>query len=89
MRILKVLDVHIIHSTASEAAVSKMRTSFSVYGIPKTVCTGNGPRLANSEFELLMTANGIRHVRTAPYHPSSNVIAERVVQILEAGVVKL
>ena len=35
-----------------------------------------------------MKSNGIKHVRTAPYHPASNGLAERVVQTVKEGLRK-
>ena len=32
--------------------------------------------------------NGIRHIQTAPYHPSSNGMAERAVQVVKQGIKK-
>ena len=36
-----------------------------------------------------MKKNGIQHLRSAPYHPSSNGLAERGVQILKEGLKKM
>ena len=40
------------------------------------------------EFESFMKKNGIRHIRSSPYHPSSNGLAERVVQCFKKGMKK-
>ena len=40
----------------------------------------NGPQFTAQEFEACMLANGIKHSRTAPYHPATNGEAERFVQ---------
>ena len=43
----------------------------------------------SSEFEDSLKMNGIRHIRTAPYHPASNGLAERVVNNLKEGMKKI
>eukprot|EP00731_Ephydatia_muelleri_P002089 Em0001g2089a len=40
----------------------------------------NGPQFVSAEFETFMRNNGIKHIRCAPYHPSSNGLAERFIQ---------
>ena len=40
----------------------------------------NGPQFTSVEFERCMKLNGIKHIKVAPYHPSSNGAAERCVQ---------
>ena len=42
--------------------------------------TDNGAQFTSTEFQTFMTKNGIRHVTSSPYHPSSNGLAERSVQ---------
>ena len=37
----------------------------------------------SAEFEEYLKLNGIRHIRTAPYHPASNGQAERAVKIFK------
>ena len=40
------------------------------------------------EFQQFCQVNGIRHIKVAPYHPSSNRLAERVVQVFKQGFYK-
>ena len=42
--------------------------------------TDNGPQFVADEFATFMKMNGIKHIRCAPYHPSSNGAVERFVQ---------
>ena len=40
----------------------------------------NGPQFVAKEFEEFMLNNGIKHIRSAPYHPATNGLVERFVQ---------
>ena len=37
----------------------------------------NGPQFCSEEFATFLKANGVRHIRCAPYHPASNGLVER------------
>ena len=41
---------------------------------------GNGRSITSVEFTDFLQCNGIRHVTSAPYHPSTNGLAERDMQ---------
>ena len=41
---------------------------------------GNGRSITSVEFTDFLQRNGIRHVTSAPYHPSTNGLAERAMQ---------
>ena len=85
----KWIDVHMMSCSTSLATVSKLRETFSMFGIPKVVVLDNGPCFSSSEFQSFMEENGIIHRRVAPYHPSSNGLAERAVQTIKSGLKKL
>ena len=38
-----------------------------------------------NEFEAFMKQNGVKHITSAPYHPSTNGLAERFVQTFKNG----
>ena len=59
------------------------------FGLPEVMVTDNGPTFVSAEFEQFLQKNGIRHKTSAPYHPASNGLAKRAVQIVKRGVKKL
>ena len=85
----KWIDAHIVPSTSSSATIDKLRSTFATHGLPETIVSDNGTAFTSSEFQEFLRSNGIEHLRSAPYHPSSNGLAERAVQTVKAGVKRL
>ena len=83
----KWLDVHQMQSITSANTIEKLRAVFATHGLPRKVVTDNGSSFTSEEFRSFMSENGITHVTTAPYHPSSNGLAERAVQTFKRGLI--
>ena len=64
-------------STTTASLIVELRRVFSVFGLPQQLVSDNGPQFISAEF---VKENGVKHVRSAPYHPSTNGLAERFVQ---------
>ena len=64
----------------AERTITVLRRVFSSNGIPERIVSDNGPQFTSSEFVEFVTKNGIKHIRTSPYHPASNGEAERFVR---------
>ena len=84
----KWIDVHIVPNATAESTINKVRSSFAIYGVPKTLCTDNGPQFSSAAFKDFLRSNGVHHITSAPYHPSSNGLAERAVQTVKNGLHK-
>jgi hypothetical protein len=81
----KWIDAFVTGTSTSFATIEKMMLSFSVHGLPDTLVSDNGSCFTITEFQTFVTENGIKHIKTAPYHPSSNGLAEKAVGIVNAG----
>ena len=81
----KWINAHIMPSITSTQTIEKLRIVFATHGLPRKVVTDNGSSFTSEEFRTFMANNGIVHVTTAPYHPSSNGLAERAVQTVKQG----
>lgn len=72
-----------------KCTISKLRTLFATHGLPEQIVSDNGAGFWSAEFHHFTAQNGIKHIFTSPYHPSSNGLAERAVQIFKNTVSKL
>ena len=85
----KWLEVHITPSTSSTATIDKLRQIFATHGLPETIVSDNATSFTSAEFQQFVRENGIHHITSAPYHPSSNGLAERAVQTFKQGIQRI
>ena len=65
--------------------IKHLRHCFCQFGFPVTVVSDNGPCFTSQEFKEFLECNGVRHVKSAVYKPSTNGLAERMVQTFKNG----
>ena len=82
----KWLDAHVMSSITATKTIEVLRTVFATQGLPRKIVTDNGPSFVSQEFRTFLETNGIKHVTSAPYHPSTNGLAERAVQTVKQGI---
>ena len=70
-------------STTAERTIAELRNLFARYGIPEQVVTNTGPQFPSEEFKDFMNMNGVKHIRSFPYHTSTKGAAERLVQTVK------
>ena len=68
-----------------EKTIEELRGLYSSYGILEQIVSNNGQQFTSKSFAVFMKMNGIRHTRSALYHPATNGLAERFVQSLKYG----
>ena len=83
---LVVVDSHskwpeVIPMTTTSAArtIEELRKLFATHGLPEQLVCDNGSQFTSDEFRTFMRKNGIKHIRSAPYHPATNGSTERFV----------
>ena len=73
----------------SKVTIDCLRSAFATHGLPQLDVSDNGTSFTSTEFQSFMKNNGIRHVTSAPYHPSTNGHAERAVQSFKNALKKM
>ncbi|XP_055522952.1 uncharacterized protein K02A2.6-like [Wyeomyia smithii] len=71
------------------ATTHLLRGIFARFGAPETLVTDNGPQFTSEQFALFCSRNAIQHLRTAPFHPQSNGLAERFVDTFRRAIRKI
>ncbi|KAB0790586.1 hypothetical protein PPYR_15011, partial [Photinus pyralis] len=74
--------------TSAKETILKLKEMFSVFGLPVSLVSDNGPPFTSSEFISFCHANGINCLKSPPYHPQSNGCAERGVQTVKKSLEK-
>ena len=85
----KWIEAKVVKSATSEVTMEVLRTIVSIHGIPQTLVSDNGSVFTSQEFATFMSQNGIAHIRSAPYHPATNGLTERAVQVIKRGLCKM
>lgn len=66
-------------NTKTYRVIEECEKLFARHGLPMHVVTDNGPQFASAEFKEFLTAHGIAHSFSPPYHPATNGAAENFV----------
>ena len=85
----KWLEVIPTSGSTSQITIDKLRQIYPTHGLPELCVTDNGSAFISEEICLFLQKNGIKHITSAPYHPSSNGQAERPVQVFKRRISKM
>ena len=75
--------IRIANYPTTEITIAGLDALFTIWGLPKTLVSDNGPQCASADFANWCRSNGIVHMTSAPFHPSSNGEAERLVGVFK------
>ena len=84
----KWIEVHVMNSITTENTLEKLRVTLACFGLPYVIVTDNAATFTSEKWRIFMRNNNIKHITSAPYHPSSNGMAEKAVQTVKRGIVK-
>lgn len=76
----KWIEAMVTPTTLLHVVIEELRTVFVKFGL---LCNRHGTGFTSQEFETFLKKN----TTSAPYHPASSGLAERVVQIMKKGLV--
>ena len=82
------LEVEEVENTSTRETVRVLRRLFATFGVPQCIVSDNGTAFTSGNFGNFLESNGIKHVRTAPFHPSSNGQIEKMVQTYKKSFLK-
>lgn len=85
----KWMEVQVVSSATARVTIEKLRAIFSTHGLPHQLVSDNASIFTCPEFSTFLEENGISHIRSSPYHPATNGLAERAVQTLKQGLKRL
>ena len=80
--------IHPTTSVSAKATIGILEQEFAHFGYPLTLVTDNAPAFKSEEFQVWCKSNGITHLSGAPYHPTTNGAAERLIQTFKQALRK-
>ena len=64
--------IRLANYPTTEIIIAGLDALFTIWGLPKTLVSDNGPQFASADFANWCRSNGIVHMTSAPFHSSSN-----------------
>lgn len=82
-------EVFVVNNTTSATVIKYLRIVFANHGLCEILVSDNGTAFVSEEMKRYLRANKIRQITTAPYHPATNGLAERMVQTVKDKIRKM
>lgn len=79
----KWVEVFLTKTITSNFTICKLREVFSRFGLVDTIVSDNGRQFTSDEFRIFTENNQVKHIFTAPGHPSTNGQAENFVKTVK------
>ena len=85
----KYIDAHVVTSPSASKTKRILQCIFVTHGSPHVIITDNSSSFTSKEFSKFSAQNGIKHVKSVPYHPFLNGLAEHAVQTIKSRLKKV
>ncbi|XP_059051281.1 uncharacterized protein K02A2.6-like [Achroia grisella] len=82
-------EVFMVYNTTTATVIRLLRTTFATHGLCEVLVSDNSTSFVSGDMKHFLQANKIRQVTTAPYHPATNGLAERMVQTVKDKLKKM
>jgi len=79
-RFLKLFPVR---DCTAATTIRCLQDLFANEGLPEEIMSDNGTHFTSNSMVMFLQENNIKHIKTAPYHPSANGMAERSVRTVK------
>lgn len=80
----KWIEIKPMEKITSAKLIEELETIFTTFGLPEIIVSDNGPQLTSHEFQEFCKEKCILHIRSSPYHPRTNGLAERLVRTFKS-----
>ena len=76
----KWVEIFKTKGTATSDVIRCLQHVYATFGLPVSIVSDNGPCFTSVEFKEFVNKGGVKHITTAVYKPSTNGLAEKMVQ---------
>jgi len=80
----KWIEVVPMKTSTTKKTISVLEDIFARFGYPRVIVSDNGPQFTSFQFKDYCKQLNMKHIRTFPYHPKSNGLAERTVRTFKS-----
>ena len=84
----KFVEIERLPNKSSTTVINKIKKIFSRHGIPKELCTDNGPEYSAACFKRFAKEWDFKHTTSSPHFSQSNGFAERAIQTVKKSLLK-
>ena len=84
----KFVEIERLPDKSSPTVINKIKKIFSRHGIPKELCTDNGPEYSAACFKRFTKEWDFKHTTSSPHFSQSNGFVERAIQTVKKSLLK-